>query len=195
MSIWSGHQKWIVGQTPYHVSGVLNEKSKTLSPSWRPSCGLLVTLPPDLGLELGASVSGATRSEQPRRRKVLNPSDSGQGSLVPSLNQLLNPNLQLLRSWLDPMLFERLLLKIFLVCIGCYIVKLSCGSWLQGIRSRDDQVHALSQEAVTLCNYFAGMSKKPLGASEECGLWEPGRVLNVLHAVLQLPGDKWRCES
>lgn len=137
----------------------------------------------------------------PWRRKVLNPESSstggpnGQGSLVPLLNQLLNPNLQVLRSWLDPMLFERLLSKIFLVCIACYILKLSCGSFLQGIRSRDEQVHFLSQEAVSLCNYFAGMSKKPRGASDECGLWEPGRVLNVLHAVLQLPGDKWRSSA
>lgn len=132
----------------------------------------------------------------PWRRKVLNPgtvtSQAAQGSLVPSLNQLLNPNLQVLRSWLDPSLFERLLTKIFLVCIGCYILKLSCGSWLQGIRSRDDQVHFLSQEAVALCNYFAGMSKKPREDLDDYGLWEPGRVLNVLHAVLQLPGDKWR---
>ncbi|CAJ1373805.1 unnamed protein product [Effrenium voratum] len=130
------------------------------------------------------------------RRKMLNPAgqdrNDGQGSLVPSLNQLLSPNLQVLRSWLDPSLFEQLLIKTFLVCMGCYIVKLSYGTWLQAIRGREQQQNeALSQEAVALCNYFASMSKKPRGASDDCCLWEPGRVINVLHLVLQ-PGAQPR---
>lgn len=131
------------------------------------------------------------------RRQVLSPnSTEPQGySLVPSLNQLLSPNLQVLREWLDTNLFELLLSKIFLVCMGTYVVKLSCGSWLQAIRTRDEQIHALSEEAVALCSYFAGLSHKPRGASEDVGLWEPGRVLNDLHTVLLSPAANARSRS
>ncbi|CAE6968230.1 unnamed protein product [Symbiodinium sp. CCMP2592] len=132
------------------------------------------------------------------RRHVLSPSSTEppQGySLVPSLNQLLSPNLQVLREWLNTSLFELLLSKIFLVCMGTYVVKLSCGSWLQAIRTRDEQIHALSEEAVALCSYFAGLSHKPRGASEDVGLWEPGRVLNVLHTVLLSPAANARSRS
>ncbi|CAE7485328.1 unnamed protein product [Symbiodinium natans] len=129
------------------------------------------------------------------RRQVFSPgnADPPQGhSLVPSLNQLLSPNLQVLREWLDASLFELLLSNVFLVCMGAYVVKLSCGSWLQAIRTRDEQIHALSEEAVALCSYFAGLSQKPRGASEDVGLWEPGRVLNVLHTVLLSPASNAR---
>ena len=92
----------------------------------------------------------------------------------------------------------------------------------EAIRTRDEQIHALSedrrgllvtwdgkllllmqaaaQEAVALCSYFAGLSHKPRGgltaipalvgfrkfsahdeggASEDVGLWEPGRASNT----------------
>jgi len=120
------------------------------------------------------------------------------GALLP---QHLDPSVQHLRGWLDAALFQRFLTKLFLVCVGTYVVKLSRGTWLQGPGDPQMQLHKLSEEAICLSDYFAGLSLKTngriTGAASSC-LWEPGRVLNVLHAVLASPGgryDKWKPRS
>eukprot|EP00931_Biecheleriopsis_adriatica_P060345 TRINITY_DN36228_c0_g1_i1.p1 TRINITY_DN36228_c0_g1~~TRINITY_DN36228_c0_g1_i1.p1 ORF type:complete len:1310 (-),score=241.42 TRINITY_DN36228_c0_g1_i1:136-4065(-) len=122
------------------------------------------------------------------RRHVLEPSASeavqmDSQSLVPLLSEHLSASLHVLRSWLEPSLFEQLLMKLFLVCLGSYVLKLSRGSWLQAMQ-REDTIAYLSEEAVSLCEYFAELSQKPRGASEDVCLWDTGRVIVLFHAVL-----------
>eukprot|EP00930_Biecheleria_cincta_P057419 TRINITY_DN43358_c0_g1_i1.p1 TRINITY_DN43358_c0_g1~~TRINITY_DN43358_c0_g1_i1.p1 ORF type:complete len:1284 (-),score=266.81 TRINITY_DN43358_c0_g1_i1:135-3986(-) len=125
------------------------------------------------------------------RKQILNEAfplqEGGAAVAVPLLGPLLSvhldPCLSPLRGWLDPSLFERLLRKLFVVCICCLVVKLSRGSWLQAL-TREKKEERLSEEASFLCLYFGGLSSEPRGVSDGGLLWDSERVASVFHAVL-----------
>lgn len=103
------------------------------------------------------------------------------------LKSTLDPALQFMRQLLSHSSdFEALLRKLFHICVGCYIVRLSRGLWFQA-DSPDMQLFRLSEDTAGLCSFFR--EKSPSMEVESGCLWEPGRVLNMLHAVLAASGS------
>eukprot|EP00929_Paragymnodinium_shiwhaense_P007474 TRINITY_DN111392_c0_g1_i1.p1 TRINITY_DN111392_c0_g1~~TRINITY_DN111392_c0_g1_i1.p1 ORF type:complete len:1201 (-),score=245.94 TRINITY_DN111392_c0_g1_i1:190-3708(-) len=111
-----------------------------------------------------------------------------------SLRTMLGGSMRWIGETLESSIYERLLLKVFNICLAAYIIWLSQGLATRGgavLDRIERRVAQLSQDVLNLCNFFSDLAAAAgLEESQASQYWNVGDVLQLIRSVLQQTHDK-----